>query len=446
MKNKNILKQVLNRKISLIFLLVLILNLGFVLAEAKFEVASFSCSPSELIQGSIFSCTAQIQNAGDAAATLSTAYLYPDSNNWLESSVYTQSYGSSIAVGESVSITFTGLKATKAGVYGFSKTVFDNVEKTDYVSTTKVKVIDVVVTVNNSASSSAMNGSFTSTATVVAGGNINVILTFTVDSGGCSIGNEPSQKIITGMQSGNAQSRTWTVTQGSSGDCKFTISAAATGSGTKIDTTPGSVSCTNCPTDPGSTSSSSSGGGSSGGGGAIGSVYILGELTGSEGREIAKNDKIKFNISNIEHKLTLKNLTESEARITIESAVQTFTILVGSEINVDLDADNNADINVWLKSINLLTKKASFVLTRVSGGLASAGETGSGISGKAVSESSAERERVENAGRGGGEKKSVSKFFTYMFVISAIAFLAIIGIISYFRYRKIKLLPALVRK
>lgn len=371
-KNVKIKKQILN-KVLIIFLLVLTLNLSLVIAEAKFEVTDFSCSPSELIQGSIFSCTAQIQNTGDAAATLSTAYLYPDSNNWLESSVYTQSYGSSIGVGESVSITFTGLKATKAGTYGFSKTVLDNVEKTDYVSTTKVKIIDVVVTVNNSVTSSTMSGSFTSTATVIAGGNINVILTFTVDSGGCSIGNDSSQKTINGLQSGNTQSRTWIVTQGSSGDCKFTISAAATGSGTKIDSTPSTIACTNCPTGSGSTTSSGGGGSNSGGG--ITKTYILGELISTSAVEISGGERVIFNISKEPHTLSIKNITSSSAMITIESKKQTFIFMVGEEKNIDVNEDGNSDISLRLKSISLLTKKANLIFTRISGGTPSTAQS-----------------------------------------------------------------------
>ncbi|MBS3075284.1 hypothetical protein J4429_02375 [Candidatus Pacearchaeota archaeon] len=412
----------------ILFLAILFLNINFAFADANFQLSSFSCSPSSTIVNSLFSCTAQIENTG-TAGTLNVVYLYSDANYWLENSVYTQAYGQSIATGEIISLTFTGLKAIKAGnSNGFSKIVLDNAERTDYVSTTKVKVIDVVVTVNNSVTSSAMSGSFISTATVTAGGNIDVILTFTVDSGGCSIGNEPSQKTITGMQNGNAQSRTWTVTQGTSGDCKFTISAAATGSGIKVDTTPSTITCTNCPVSSGS--SSSSGGGGGGEGGASGKTYTLGELSGSQEKEIAKNDKIKFNISNLEHKLTLKNLTETTAVFTIESAKQTFSLIVRNEINVDVDGDGKSEISVFLKSINILTKKAKFILTRISGGTPS-------ISGEAV-QSAEEESAGESAGT--EEKKGLEtlKGTNWIFVlIGAIIIIAIIiGIVYFVRKRK----------
>ena len=110
--------------------------------------------------------------------------------------------------------------------------MLDSVTDT-YVADNNVKenVINVLVTVSNSASSAAMSGTWTSSAEVTSGGNTDVVLTFTSVSGGCTITNQDSSKTISGMQDGNKQSRTWTVTQGTSGNCVFTITAAATGSG-----------------------------------------------------------------------------------------------------------------------------------------------------------------------------------------------------------------------
>ena len=367
-KKNNLLKLY---SIMIISLGIFIFNINFTEAAANFQVTSFSCSPAESVINSIFSCTSQIQNTGDAAGTLSTATLYPDSGNWLENSNYAQTYGSSINVGESISITFTGLRAIKSGDNGFSKIMLDSITDT-YVADNnkKINIIDVVVTVSNSASSAAMNVNFDSTSEITAGGNVDVTLTFTSNSGGCSIGSQTNPKTITGMTDGSKQARTWTITQGTTGNCQYSVSASATGTGkiaNKIDSTSSSVTCTNCPTDS-SSSSSSSGGGSGGSGGAGLKIYIVGELTASYAVELAQKEKISFNISGVEHILTLINLTETNAIITIESKKQTFAIIVGNEILADLNGDNNADISVKLKSIDTITKKANLILLKVSGG------------------------------------------------------------------------------
>ena len=190
-----------NRKIQRILLLIVLtitLNLNLVLAAASFQVTSFSCSPSESVINDVFSCTTQVKNVGDAAGSVSTATLYSDTNNWLENSNYPQASGTSVNPDQSTSITFSGLRATKTGNNGFSKIMLDSVTDT-YVAdqNKKVNVIDTVVTVSNSASSAAMGGSITATSEVTAGGNIDVSLTFTVSSGGCSIGSQTNPKTIT---------------------------------------------------------------------------------------------------------------------------------------------------------------------------------------------------------------------------------------------------------
>src|SRR3989344_6107103 len=224
------------KKIVLGFAVFLALALlsNFVLGVdgASFEVTAFSCSPSEVVINSVFSCTATVKNSGLASGSVTTATLYPDETNWLENSNYPQASGSSVGVGESISITFTGLKAVKSGNNGFSKIMLDLVEDR-YVANEnkKVNVINVAVTVSNSASSAAMGGSVTSTAEITAGGNIDVSLTFVSDSGGCSIGSQTNPKAFNGLTDGAKQSWTWTITQGTSGSCRYTLSASATSSG-----------------------------------------------------------------------------------------------------------------------------------------------------------------------------------------------------------------------
>jgi len=359
MKIKN---QVIGK--ILLFGVILIFSLNFVIAAASFQIDSFSCSPSESAINSVFSCTAQIKNNGDASGSVSTATLYPDSNNWLENSNYPQASGTSVSPGQTAEVTFIGLRSVKSGNNGFSKIMLDSVTDT-YVADNnkKVNIINVVVTVSNSASSAAKGASFDSTAEVTAGGNIDVSLTLAVNSGGCSIGSQTNPKTITGMTDGNKQSSSWTITQGTSGDCKYTIFAAATGTGgvaSKTDSTPSTITCTNCPS--GGSNVISSGGGGGGAGGAEGKVYTIGELVSSQVVELSDNEKAKFSISGEEHTLTLLSHTETTATISIESEKQTFTLEVEQEKEMDLNKDNLNDLSVKLKSVNIITNKAKFIL------------------------------------------------------------------------------------
>ncbi len=353
---------------SFVFLIMLVMSITFVSAAADFAVTSFSCSPAESVINNVFSCTTDIKNNGDASGTVNTATLYTDASNWLEDSNYPQASGVSVSAGQSTTVTFSGLRATKSGDNGFSKIMLDQVTDT-YVADNnkKVNIINVAVTVSNSVSSAAMSSSFTTAAEVTAGGNIDVSLTFTVNSGGCSIGNQDSEKIISDMQDGNKQSRTWTVTQGTSGDCKFTISAAATGSGgiaSKIDSTSSTITCTNCPVDSGSSGSSS---GSSGGSavGGSGTKASITEFTKMKELDFSQNDWFSFKINGGEHKLTVLNITDTYVIIELESEKQAFTLNVGDEIQISL-TNGEPDISIKLKSINVLSKKAVLVITRLS--------------------------------------------------------------------------------
>jgi len=353
---------------AFVFLIMLFISITFVSAAADFAVTSFSCSPSESVINNVFSCTADIKNNGDASGTVNTATLYPDASNWLEDSNYPQASGVSVSAGQSTQVTFSGLRATKSGDNGFSKIMLDQVTDTYVVDNNKkVNIINIVVTVSNSVSSAAMSSSFTTAAEVTAGGNIDASLTLTVNSGGCSIGNQDSEKTISNMQEGNKQSRTWTVTQGTSGNCRFTISATATGSGevaSKTDSTSSTITCTDCPVDSGSSSSSGSGGGSAVGG--SGTKAGITEFTKTKELEFSQNDWFNFKINGGEHKLTLLNVTDTYVIISLESEKQTFTLNAGDEVKVSLSNNNEPDISVKLKSINVISKKAILVITRLS--------------------------------------------------------------------------------
>jgi len=363
--------MILKNKSLIVLTLALAFSLSLVSGAADFAVNTFSCTPAEVVINNVFSCTAQVINNGDASGSVNTATLYPDASSWLENSNYAQSSGASVSPGQTTEITFAGLRAIKSGSNGFSKILLDSVTDT-YTADNNIEmnVIDVVVSVSNSASSTAMSETFDSTAEVTAGGDIDVTLTFTVNSGGCSIGSQSSTKTLSGMQDGNVQSKSWTVTQGTSGNCRYTISAAATGTGgiaTKTDSSSSTVTCSDCPTSSSDSGSSSGSGGGAGSGGGIGSAkFNFGELGSTQDFELGVSETAKFNISNEEHSITVKNLTATRAILRIQSNPQTYTFIVGDEKNIDLNGDDSAEIYLKLKSINIISNKANLILSPIS--------------------------------------------------------------------------------
>ena len=373
----------------LLFGIAFVLGLQFVMAAdpASFQVTSFSCTPSEVPINDVFSCTAQVQNTGGTAGYVTIATLYPDTGNWLEESNYPQASGVSVEAGQSTEITFNSLRATKSGNNGFSKIMLDDSEDMYVVDNNiEVNVIDVVVTVSNSVSSAEMGDTFNVEAGVTAGGDIDISLTFTEDSGGCSIGSQTNPKEITGLSDGQTQSVQWIVTQGTSGACRYTVSAAATGRtggvASKTDESSSSVSCTDC--SGGSAADTSGGGGGGGAGAATGAkTYTLETLASSQEVELATGEKATFSIESKEYTLTLKNFTETTAEISIGS--KTFKLKVEEKIEVDLDGDGTAEISIKLKSVNLITNKVKLILSPLVAVEAGApGEGGKGTTGETI--------------------------------------------------------------
>jgi len=354
-------------RINFLFLFIILL-IPFAKSAADFAVNTFSCTPSEVTINDVFSCTAQIKNNGDAAGSVSTATLYPDAGNWLEESSYAQASGSSVDPGQTTEVTFTNLRSVLSGNNGFSKIMLDDVTDT-YVADNNVKenVIDVVVSVNSSVTSANKNVDFDVTAEVTAGGNIDVELTFTVNSGGCSIGSQQNPKTISDMSDGNIQSKSWSVTMGTTGSCSYTVTASATGDtgvASKDDSDSGTVSCNDCSSSSSSSSSSSGGGG----GGGIGTTVIsIGELPSTYTAELSSGQNMGFNYSGERHFISVTNLTETSATIVVESKKQTFSLSVGETKKIDLNNDSIAEIAVELRSINLITKKVKIIITRLTG-------------------------------------------------------------------------------
>lgn len=351
------------RGFKLLIFLVGVLILPSIMGAASFQVTAFSCTPSEVGINDVFSCTATVKNAGDSSGSVSTATLYTDTNDWLEDSNYPQASGVSVSAGNNVEITFSGLRAVKSGNNGFSKIMLDSVTDTYVVNNNKkVNVVNIAVVVSSSESSTAMGGTFDVEAQVTAGGNIDAILTFRVDSGGCSIGSQSATKSITGMTDGSKQTRTWSdVTQGTSGGCVYTITASATGTGgvgSKTDTDTDSVTCTNCPTDSGD--STTSGGGGGGAGGTASKEYLAGELGVGYSVDLGNNERVKFNILGVEYAIKVYNQTETHVTFYVENEL--FTLGVGDEIKVDLSGDGVDDVSISIKSINIPSAKVKFIL------------------------------------------------------------------------------------
>ncbi len=260
------------KKMEMLCIMILLL-IPAAKAAANLEVTAFACNPSEVVANSQFSCTATVQNSGDAAGTLNTATLYADANNWLENSNYPETVNSNINSGASVQVTFDNLKGKKSGYNGFSKIMLDDVTDTYTADNgVKVNVIDIVGTVTASASSAASSATVDVTGQATAGGNVDITLTFSVSSGGCSIGNQPASTTTSSMSNGQTTSRTWTVTMGSA-NCAYSVSAKATsnpsGTATKTDANSNTITCSGCTSTD--TTAPSSGGGGGGGGGAASS-------------------------------------------------------------------------------------------------------------------------------------------------------------------------------
>ncbi len=238
-------------------------------AAANLKVIAFACNPNEIVANNQFSCTATIQNSGDATGTINTATLYPDTGSWLEKANYPETVNSNINSGASVEVVFSSLKGKKSGYNGFSKIMIDDVTDTYAADNgVKVNVVDVMGTADSSAGSAASGASVDVTGRAIAGGNVDIVLAFSVSSSGCSIGNQAASSTTNDMSNGQTTSHTWTVTMGTE-NCAYAVSAKATsnpsGAATKTDTTSGSITCSNCVS---STTTTTLGGGGGGGGGS----------------------------------------------------------------------------------------------------------------------------------------------------------------------------------
>lgn len=411
----------MNKIKNLLISIALILSISLASAAADFDVNTFSCTPSEVAINEVFSCTAQIKNNGDTGGAVNNLRLYPDSNAWMEQTSYLQTSGANVNPGQTTEVTFSGLRGTKSGNNGFTRISLDNEDDTWVAdNNVKINVIDVSVTTANSASSKASGQTFTTTPEITAGGGIDVTLTLTVDSGGCGIGNQASQKSTTGLTNGQKWTPSaWTVTMGSSGDCAFTLSASATGSNgiaTKTSSTSKTVTCSSGCSSGGGGSSGGSSGGSAGAGGGIGTqILFVGELKESIQQEIGKNENMGFSFGGENHSVSITNLTETTASIVVRSTEKRFVMTVGEEKNVDFNDDGKEEISLKLKSINIIRKKALLIVTPLY--LPSKEKTGE--SSGADGEKESEKKEISEEKTGGEDKtkKKISMNWVIIFLI-----------------------------
>jgi hypothetical protein len=421
-------------------LAILVMILPSVNAAANFEVTAFSCSPDEVAVNSQFSCTATVENTGDDTGTLTTATLYPDGTSWLEDSSYAQTENAIITSGSSEEVVFSGLKGKKSGDNGFSKIMLDDVTDT-YVEDNSVTVnaINVVVTTSDSASSVAPSSTFDATVQATAGGNVDMLLTFSVTSGGCSIGDQSSTSSTNSMTDAQTSSHTWTITMSTS-DCVYLISAQATsnpdGTATKTDTTSSTIDCSgsSCSSDATDTSSSSSGSGGGGGGGG-GSVSIVTDpVTPEEGKRkliVQSGAKIGVNLTTGKQVvIVVDNILQD--RLTVKVGGVILGILsISDRREFDLDKDGSPDLEFYVDSITLdgFTYQA-VVEVRLLQGLASSADQDENEGSKvdAVQEISAEKDEVTEVKTESAKNPDYLK----LLLLAAIALVAAFAVYEYF--------------
>lgn len=111
----------------------------------------------------------------------------------------------------------------------------------------------------------------------------------------------------------------------------------------------------------GSGGRSSSGGTSSTVAVNTGQTYDLGELNSENILDIVKDDNINFKISGVSYSIKLEDNTESQVTITSVGLLN-----IGGERRIDLNSDNNPDLYIKVRSINVITKKVKLVLNKAS--------------------------------------------------------------------------------
>jgi hypothetical protein len=119
--------------------------------------------------------------------------------------------------------------------------------------------------------------------------------------------------------------------------------------------------CGSCPRPPAVNTTTNKGGGSGGGSSIAEEINItIGDLTIEQ--EIIEKETIKINLNGT-HTITINNVTNDSATMTIASTPMTFKMNVGEKRKIDLENDSFYDLLLRLKSIR--SNKANITLTRI---------------------------------------------------------------------------------
>ncbi|MBT3690885.1 hypothetical protein HOG16_01415 [Candidatus Woesearchaeota archaeon] len=118
---------------------------------------------------------------------------------------------------------------------------------------------------------------------------------------------------------------------------------------------------------PSSGDSSSSGGGGGGGGGGAGdsgAVYLLSAQKFIDGysKNLAGNDSFRFVRGDLYHNVVVEAITNTTARISVQSEIQYATLNVGDARRFEINGDAFYDVMMTLNSINESTSKANLTI------------------------------------------------------------------------------------
>ncbi|MBI2632166.1 hypothetical protein HYW75_04125 [Candidatus Pacearchaeota archaeon] len=242
------------------------------------------------------------------------------------------------------------------------------------------------------------------------------------------------------MTHNDRQSRSWTVTMGTTGDCIFTVSASATGTAgvaTKTDSASSTITCSSGCSSGTTSSSTSSGAGGVGGGGGVGKlIKTIGEISSPVEQEIGRDEHISFTFGNVNHSVSVLNLTDTTATVLVRSTEKKLIMIVGEEKFIDLDDDGKNELSLRLKSINILKKTALFIITPLYVPLAPGKEAGKGNGGASDTRGAGGEEGERETGESGTGSTGVSKTILILIIVVVVLIIAVL-IVKFYRKKKI---------
>jgi len=229
-----------SRKAGTIGIALMLILLLANFASAALQVQSFSCNSQSgtivVENGGTLTCQATIKNSGSSATNVTSVTLFLD-GTWAESTSYTGlGFSSTVSGGATTTATFGNIKPTTPGVHSFSYIRINSVTDT-YPSSTSINVIaikNVALTVPSSNVSAGE--SFTISASITAGGNLNVVANISLSSCALSSG-ELVTKNLGAMTDNSVSSASWKITQGS-GTCNYNVLVTGSSGAVTVTSSP----------------------------------------------------------------------------------------------------------------------------------------------------------------------------------------------------------------